>query len=445
MERECSPFHPSLFESQLAPDGVGKSDVALATEIIETLESLEVEDADPSLEDIEEQPLRLDLIDRVLGTIRADATRAEGSIRREDIEKQCFRRSLSISECVQVESALTDSGITIIESQLKYDSRALDIGSGNDRFRVHGRSRFLTESEERELGRKIQRFIQAKESSSFPEDLFAKLRQDATDAKAIFIETNVRWLKQTASHFAHTKHLTQEDLFQEGIFGLIRAAELWDPRRGYRFKTYAGWWITQKMHRAIADGDRMVRLPVHVIEKVRRVKRISRILLLRSGEEPTINLLAVTLGMDKERLAQLLSMVEATECLDGDAPITDRTEDDNGTSLFTLVADGQLPSAFDLAYRDELIKIIMSRLKKREARVILMRFGFHSDGERTLEAIGQQMRLTRERVRQIEEKALEKLKPILVKVVYERAIDHGGVFRTWGGRASGTIRTNRSG
>lgn len=414
-------------------DIFGKNDLALAADFIECQDDLKEDDCELSLDEAEEQPLRLDLICKVLATLRADAQRMEGSLRREDIEKQCFRRSLSISECLQVESSLSDEGISIVESDLKPDPRALDISRSGDRFGVHGRSRFLTDTEERELGRKIQRFVQARDSSAVPPDLLARLHKEATEAKAIFIETNIRWLKQTASRFARTKHLTEEDLFQEGVFGVIRAAELWDPERGYRFKTYAGWWITQKMHRAIADGDRIVRLPVHVIEKVRRIRRISRILLLRTGEEPTINLLAATLGMDNEKLLQVMTMVEATECLDGDAPIKDGADDGNGTTRFALVADEQLPSAFDLVYRGELVKIIMSRLKKREARVILMRFGFHPDGEHTLEAIGQKMQLTRERVRQIEEKALERLKPLLVKVVYERAINHGGIFRTWGG------------
>lgn len=374
-------------------------------------------------------PIRSDLADKVLNVLRADAERGDGILRREDLERQCFRRNLNVPECIFVEQALMNSGVTI-------DDDSGDIPRIEDEPKNRARNyprRFLNETEERELGRKVRLFLRAKESAeAVPEETFNRMAKDAADARTAFVETNIRWLRQTAAFYAKTKHLTEEDLFQEGVLGVIRATELWDPELGYRFKTYAGWWVSQKMHRAIADGDRTVRLPVHVVEKIRRIQKVSRILALRNGEEPGISLLASTLGMTDERLAELMWTVKATDCLDGDAPITNSLDGDGETSLMSLLHDDRAVSAFDLAYLGELKRIIKQRLSKRESRVIMMRFGFGPNGEHTLEEIGQKLKLTRERVRQIEKKALEKLKPILVKVVFEKAIDHGGIFRTWG-------------
>jgi RNA polymerase primary sigma factor len=401
--------------------------VALAASVVDEIDSEEDE------HELLTDQIRKDLTNKVLNVLRADAARSDGVLGREDLERQCFRRNLTVSECLYIEDQLNHAGVVIGESSIE-SSAAKESSSDPTAPRQANSRRFLDEAEEREFGRKIQLLLRARGSrETVPPEHLSRLTQEATEAKAAFIETNVRWLRQTASHFARTKHLTEEDLFQEGVLGLLRATELWDPERGFRFKTYAGWWVSQKMHRAIADGDRTIRLPVHVVEAIKRIRKVSRILSLRNGEEPGINLLASTLGMTNERLAELMWTVNATDCLDGDAPIADAGGSDGSATLLSFLHDDRASSAFDISYQEELKRIIKQRLSKRESRVIIMRFGFGPSGEHTLEQIGQKLKLTRERIRQIEEKALEKLKPILVRVVYEKATNHGGVFRTWGG------------
>jgi RNA polymerase primary sigma factor len=375
--------------------------VALAETVVEEFDD---EQDEP---EVSSEQIRAELTEKVLSVLRADAARSDGFLGREDLERQCFRRNLTVAECLYIEIQLSQAGVIIGPSSL--DSSFDSESSGDSTIRRPATSRrFLDEAEERELGRKIQLLLRAAKSNEVvPAEHLDQLTREANDAKAAFVETNIRLLRQTASHFARTKHLTEEDLFQEGVLGLIRATELWDPERGFRFKTYAGWWVSQKMHRAIADGDRTVRLP-------------------------GISLLASTLGMTNERLAELMWTVNATDCLDGDAPITDTSDGDGSATLLSFLHDDRAVSAFDITYKRELKRIIKQRLSKKESRVIMLRFGFGSSGEHTLEEIGQKFNLTRERIRQIEAKALEKLKPILVKVVYEKAIDHGGVFRTWG-------------
>lgn len=433
MFQDSLPFDSESWNAQSASVATA-SDNELAVALVELADTI-VEEIDGSESDPElpASELRGELTAKVLNTLRADAARSDGIISREDLERQCFRRSLTVIECLYVESELLAAGILVGEPSTD-DATPIDSELPSAGRRSQNSGRFLDEVQERELGRKIQLFLRAKKSNEVaPQEQLNRIASEAIDAKAAFVETNIRWLRQTSSRFARTKHLTEEDLFQEGVFGLIRATELWDPERGFRFKTYAGWWVSQKMHRAIADSDRTVRLPVHVVEKIKRIRKVSRILAMRNGEEPGINLLASTLGMTNESLAELMWTVNATDCLDGDAPLSDAADSDGNTTLFNLVRDDQTSSPFDLTYKRELKRIIKQRLSKREARVIILRFGFGPNGEHTLEEVGEKYNLTRERIRQIEKKALEKLKPILVKVVYEKAIDHGGVFRTWGG------------
>jgi RNA polymerase sigma factor (sigma-70 family) len=132
---------------------------------------------------------------------------------------------------------------------------------------------------------------------------------------------NIRYVQMLARRHGQKKHLTLEDLIQEGMIGLLRATDLFDPERGFRFKTYATWWIEQRMQRAIADDDRLVRLPVYLHDTVKRVKRAEARLTLATGTAPTPDQLANAIGMDPERLQKLLWRVQATEVIEGDSPV----------------------------------------------------------------------------------------------------------------------------
>ncbi|BBD01453.1 RNA polymerase primary sigma factor [Sphingobium sp. YG1] len=313
-----------------------------------------------------------------------------------------LRRKLSIAECVEIEALLASAGFPIVEEE----EEASEQGSGNT---DGGRRkyRYLSEVEERELGRRIQLSLQLPEDTAGLDAAYvARVRADADKARATFVAGNLRYVEMLARRRGQKKHLSLEDLVQEGVIGLMRATDLYDPERGFRFKTYATWWIEQRIRRAIADGDRLVRLPVHLQEKMTRIRRAEARLTLANGKTPTSDELATAIGMEPERLMKLLWRVQATDCIEGDAPIGE------DTTLLALAADPS-KSAFDMvSYRElqERFSEILMTLTPREERVLRMRFGIGLDRDHTLESVGQEYSVTRERIRQIEAKALGKLR-----------------------------------
>lgn len=381
------------------------------------------EDADAGIEDDEdftdlfspdeeedsqapEGGIRQDFVDRALKALVADAARCDGELNREDVNRIYVRRELTIAECAHVEVELGRTGIVVVESdELASDYREDTSSSFVSKGR---RLRYLTDIEERELGRKIQIAVRLAETGGSGDTEFDKrIVADAEKAKATFVAANIRYVEKLARKRGERRHMALEDIVQEGVIGLLRATDLYDPELGFRFKTYATWWIEQRMRRAIADGDRIVRLPVHLQETISRIRRSRAKLTLANGRTPSPEQLAHALGMDSERLVQLLWRVQATDCVEGDAPVGE-----DGT-IITLRADEGLQSAFDMASSQELrerFASVLATLSPREERVIRMRFGLGLDEDHTLESVGQLFGVTRERIRQIEAKALKKLK-----------------------------------
>lgn len=346
--------------------------------------------------------VRPDVVAKAFKALSADAQRSGGALGRADVNRTYLRRKLSIAECVELETLLTSAGHTIIEEDDEPVAGAGAIpGNARRRFRYH------SEAEERELGRRIQLALQLPgETDGLDAAYVDRVRADADRARATFVAGNLRYVEMLARRRGPKKHLTVEDLVQEGIIGLMRATDLYDPERGFRFKTYATWWIEQRIRRAIADGDRIVRLPVHLQEKMSRIKRAEAKMTLANGKAPTPDELATAIGMDTERLMKLLWRVQATDCIEGDAPIGE------DSTLLAITADGT-ESAFDkVAYRElqERFRDILATLSPREERILRMRFGIGLDRDHTLESVGRQYSVTRERIRQIEAKALKKLR-----------------------------------
>ena len=348
---------------------------------------------------------RADLAERVLKSLLADAERAEGDLKRTDIDRTYVRRKLTIPECEWVEKHIRDSAVRIIEDDEDDDEG--EASTPGDAFLGRRKTKFLTEVEERELGRKIHLARRVKEEGGAPE-FVARILEDAKRAKLRFVETNIRYVHKLARQTRHLRHLTEDDLFQEGMMGLLHATELYDPELGFRFKTYATWWIQQRIHRAIDDTERTVRLPVHVQEKIRKIRGKKVKLALELNREPSLRELANYIGIDKEWLAKLLWRFHATDCLEADAPITE-----DGDPLISFQADDDADSAFEIVARQELrsnISAVLATLPPRTERVLRMRFGLDGGTGQTLEEIGQVFNVTRERIRQIEAKALRKLK-----------------------------------
>ncbi|WP_093626395.1 RNA polymerase sigma factor [Streptomyces sp. 3213.3] len=296
--------------------------------------------------------------------------------------------------------------------------RVADTGApSSDLFRQYlreiGRIPLLTAAEEVELARRVEAGLFAEERLGSAVDLDSQLALDLDKlvvmgrmAKRRLIEANLRLVVSVAKRYVG-RGLTMLDLVQEGNLGLIRAVEKFDYARGYKFSTYATWWIRQAMSRALADQARTIRVPVHVVELINRVVRVQRRMLQERGYEPTPEEVADHLDLAPERVSEVLRLAQEPVSLH--APVGE--EDD--VALGDLIEDGDatspVESAAFLLLRQHL-EAVLSTLGERERKVVQLRYGLADGRPRTLEEIGRIFGVTRERIRQIESKTLNKLR-----------------------------------
>jgi len=303
-----------------------------------------------------------------------------------------------------------------VEFETDLDDRG-SAGVSQDLVRAYlnciGRTKLLTAAQEVELSKRIEAGLFAEEKLDGDVD-DAQLRADyqtivteGRAAKAHLLEANLRLVVSIAKRYTG-RGMAFLDLIQEGNLGLIRAVEKFDYTKGYKFSTYATWWIRQAITRAMADQARTIRIPVHMVEQVNRMVRARRDLSTTLGREPSVAEIAVALGIEEYQVLELISYDREPVSLD------QAVGDDGESALGDFVArvdprDEPADSVSQGMLRNE-VEIVLSTLSQREQAVIRLRFGLDDGRQRTLDEVGREFGLSRERIRQIEKATMHKLR-----------------------------------
>jgi RNA polymerase primary sigma factor len=276
-----------------------------------------------------------------------------------------------------------------------------------------GRTSLLTAEQEVNLAKRIEAGLFAEHKLESEPDLPEEYRrelelvaEDGRRAKAHMLEANLRLVVSVAKKYSD-RGLSLLDVVQEGNLGLIRAVEKFDYTKGYKFSTYAMWWIRQAIQRGFADSARTIRLPVHVLEMLSKLSRVERDMHQRLGREPTPEELAVELDRTPDQIEELLRTSRQPISLDS------TIGEDGETSIGDLIEDTDAPEASELVDRQlmaDQLRHALDALTPREATIMAMRFGLYDGNPHTLDEIGRALGLTRERIRQLEKQSLSKLR-----------------------------------
>jgi RNA polymerase primary sigma factor len=316
-----------------------------------------------------------------IGTIRAsDLAEVTETYELTELEHDALLRELDQRSIEIVEQPPSQSEVVAaITAPVETTTDALQLF-----LREAGRHQLLTAAQEVELAKRIER--------------------GDMEAKERMIQSNLRLVVSIAKNYRN-QGLPFLDLIQEGTLGLIRAVEKFDWRRGFKFSTYATWWIRQAVARALADKARTIRMPVHIVERLQKINRADRLLWTQLGREPTLDEIADEASLTVQQVLEVRAAARASTSLD--APVGDGED-----AVFGDFVSGDEPlpeEAVELHLRSEALRRALAALPQREREVVAMRYGLAGAEPQTLEEIGRRLGLTRERVRQIELESLRRL------------------------------------
>lgn len=319
----------------------------------------------------------------------------KGYLNEEDVYLKLMKYEANAETMEKIMQDFKKAGIEIKKEEDEKDDAMLESlmnqANINDPVKMYfkdiGKVSLLTPEEEIELGKRIM--------------------AGDEEAKKKLVECNLRLVVSIAKRWVGKTSMSFSDLIQEGNMGLIKAVDRFDYRRGFHFSTYGTWWIRQAISRAIADQARTIRLPVHMVETINKLSRVTRQLWQELGREPLDSEIAEKMGISEEKVGEIKEIAQEPTSLEGpageegDSEVSDFIPDENAKSPVEVVTQTIL--------KDELLSVI-DTLTPREQKVIRLRYGLDDSHPRTLEEVGKEFNVTRERIRQIEAKALRKLR-----------------------------------